>query len=98
MYSSVSSFKLYSDNRDFFHFLYLYLYMYIFVYVGMFVWVNLYVCICICVCAFVYACINVRMWVYVYIQSKLDNSTLTGRSFHVELASMLSYRMYKLMT
>ena len=32
------------------------------------------------------------------IQSKLDNSTLTGRSFHVELASMLSYRMYKLMT
>ena len=29
-----------------------------------------------------------------YIQSKLDNSTLTGRSFHVELASMLSYRMY----
>ena len=34
----------------------------------------------------------------IYIQSKLDNSTLTGRSFHVELASMLSYRMYKLMT
>ena len=29
------------------------------------------------------------------IQSKLDNSTLTERSFHVELASMLSYRMYK---
>ena len=33
-----------------------------------------------------------------YIQSKIDNSTLTGRSFHVELASMLSYQMYKLMT
>ena len=32
------------------------------------------------------------------IQSKLDNSTLTGRSFDVELVSMLSYRMYKLMT
>ena len=36
--------------------------------------------------------------IYIYIQSKLDNSTLTGRSFNVELASMLSYRMYKLMT
>ena len=34
------------------------------------------------------------MYIYIYIQSKLDNSTLTGRSFHVELASMLSYRMY----
>ena len=32
------------------------------------------------------------------IQSKLDNSTLKGRSFHVLLASMLSYLMYKLMT
>ena len=37
-------------------------------------------------------------YIYIYIQSKLDNSTLTGRSCHVELASMLSYRMYKLMT
>ena len=38
------------------------------------------------------------IYIYIYIQSKLNNSTLTGRSFHVELASMLSYRMYKLMT
>ena len=36
--------------------------------------------------------------IILYIQSKLDNSTLTGWSFHVELASMSSYRMYKLMT
>ena len=41
-----------------------------------------------------YTCSDTSM----YIQSKLDNSTLTERSFHVELASMLSYRMYKLMT
>ena len=37
---------------------------------------------------------HIHTYIYIYIQSKLDNSTLTGRSFHVELASMLSYRMY----
>ena len=45
-----------------------------------------------------YTCMYTLIYIYIYIQSKLDNSTLTGRSFHVELASMLSYRMYKLMT
>ena len=47
---------------------------------------------------YLYIIVYISHYVIKYIQSKLDNSTLTGRSFHVELASMLSYRMYKLMT
>ena len=69
MYSSVSSYKLYSDNRDFFHFLYLYMYM--FVYVGIYqtyvcmgepTCMYMYLCVCICIC--VYVCTYVCIYIY----------------------------------
>ena len=60
MYSSVSSYKLYSDNRDFFHFC-----LCRYVCMGEPTYMYIYLCVCICIC--VYVCTYVCMCMCIYI-------------------------------
>ena len=64
MYSSVSSYRLYSDNIDFFHFLYLYMY----------VCLCRYVCMGEPTCMYVYLCVHLYMRVCMYVLSGVDSS------------------------